>query len=144
VQEGPAQADRLRSERLRRPRLREGNASHGLDILDSLAAGETPDEIIRSFPSVSLDDVRATIAHAAELVRVTRVEARVLVTLDTDFADIRDLPPASHPGIVVFRLERQSRRPILSVTRRWIPLLRSEEASHRLWIVDETRLRIHE
>jgi uncharacterized protein (DUF433 family) len=38
-------------------------------ILDNLAAGLTPDEIIGSYPSVTLEGVRASIAYAAELAR---------------------------------------------------------------------------
>jgi len=38
-------------------------------ILDSLASGETPEQIVRSFPSVTVDDVKATIGYAAELAR---------------------------------------------------------------------------
>ena len=36
-------------------------------------------------------------------------EKRILVTQDMDFADIRMYPPGEHPGIVVFRLPRQTR-----------------------------------
>ena len=38
-------------------------------ILDNLAAGLTPDEIIGSYPSVTLEGVRASIVYAAELAR---------------------------------------------------------------------------
>jgi uncharacterized protein (DUF433 family) len=38
-------------------------------VLDNLAAGLTTDEIIRSYPSLSEEDVRAAIAYAAELGR---------------------------------------------------------------------------
>jgi len=38
-------------------------------ILDSLASGETPEQIVRSFPFVTVDDVKATIGYAAELAR---------------------------------------------------------------------------
>ena len=38
-------------------------------VLDNLAAGLTPQEVIRSYPSLSEEDVRATIAYAAELGR---------------------------------------------------------------------------
>ena len=38
-------------------------------ILDSLAAGETPERIVKDYPSVSVDDVHAAIAYAAELSR---------------------------------------------------------------------------
>ena len=36
-------------------------------ILDNLAAGATPEEIHRDYPSVSADAVRAAISYAAEL-----------------------------------------------------------------------------
>lgn len=36
-------------------------------ILDNLAAGATPDEIHRDYPSVSKKAIRAAIAYAAEL-----------------------------------------------------------------------------
>jgi len=38
-------------------------------VLDNLAAGLTSQEIIRSYPSLGEEDVRAAIAYAAELGR---------------------------------------------------------------------------
>ena len=38
-------------------------------VLDNLAAGLTPDEIVRSYPSLSRETVQAAIAYAAELGR---------------------------------------------------------------------------
>ncbi|MFN8474651.1 MAG: DUF433 domain-containing protein [Anaerolineae bacterium] len=38
-------------------------------ILDNLAAGVTPDEILLSYPSLSIQDIQAAIAYAAELAR---------------------------------------------------------------------------
>jgi uncharacterized protein (DUF433 family) len=38
-------------------------------VLDNLAAGLTPDEIILSYPSLSREAVRAAVAYAAELAR---------------------------------------------------------------------------
>ncbi len=38
-------------------------------ILDNLAAGQTPEEIIESYPSVSREAIRAAIAYAADLAR---------------------------------------------------------------------------
>jgi predicted nuclease of predicted toxin-antitoxin system len=75
---------------------------------------------------------------------VCRNEGRILVTLDTDFADIQEYPPAEYPGIVVFRLGQQGKRHILTVAKRWASLLGTEEVSGRLWVVDEVRVRIHE
>jgi uncharacterized protein (DUF433 family) len=38
-------------------------------VLDNLAAGETPDQIVRSYPSLTLEAVHATMAYAADLAR---------------------------------------------------------------------------
>ena len=38
-------------------------------VLDNLAAGATPDEIIRSYPSLTREAVQAAVAYAAELAR---------------------------------------------------------------------------
>lgn len=38
-------------------------------VLDNLAAGLTAEELLASYPSLSLEDVRAAIAYAAELAR---------------------------------------------------------------------------
>jgi uncharacterized protein (DUF433 family) len=38
-------------------------------VLDNLAAGLTPEEILGSYPSLSRDAIQAAIAYAAELAR---------------------------------------------------------------------------
>ncbi|MBI3183289.1 MAG: DUF433 domain-containing protein [Myxococcales bacterium] len=38
-------------------------------ILDNLAAGQTPEEIVASYPPLGLDDVRAAMSYAAELAK---------------------------------------------------------------------------
>jgi len=38
-------------------------------ILDNLAAGLSPDEILRSYPSLSRESIQAAITYAAELAR---------------------------------------------------------------------------
>jgi predicted nuclease of predicted toxin-antitoxin system len=73
---------------------------------------------------------------------VCQEEGRALVTLDTDFADIRAYPPAQFPGLIVLRLHRQDKPHVLEVIERLIPLLSSEPLEHLLWIVEETRVRI--
>jgi uncharacterized protein (DUF433 family) len=38
-------------------------------VLDNLAAGETPDSILTSYPGLSAESVQAAIAYAADLAR---------------------------------------------------------------------------
>lgn len=38
-------------------------------ILDNLASGETPERILKSYPSLTQDDIHAALWYAAELAR---------------------------------------------------------------------------
>jgi len=38
-------------------------------ILDNLAEGETPEQLVRDYPPLKMEDVKAAIAYAAELAR---------------------------------------------------------------------------
>ncbi len=50
------------------PRIR-GTRIHVAVVLDSLAEGVTPAQIVDHFPPLTEDDVRAAAAYAAELAR---------------------------------------------------------------------------
>lgn len=69
-------------------------------------------------------------------------EGYILVTLDLDFADIRTYPPTQYPGLMVFRIVRQDKRHLIEVFQRAIPILVQEPIEGRLWIIEETRIRI--
>jgi uncharacterized protein (DUF433 family) len=43
-------------------------------VLDNLAAGLLTDELLKSYPSLSIDDVRAALEYAAELARERTVD----------------------------------------------------------------------
>ena len=71
-------------------------------------------------------------------------EGRAIVTLDTDFADIRTYPPGAYSGIVVFRLESQARDHILEIGARFLRALSDALLDGQLWIVEESRIRIRD
>ncbi len=73
---------------------------------------------------------------------VCQAEGRAILTLDTDFADIRTYQPSEFSGLIVFRLRRQDKAHVLSVIVRILPLLRSEPLQGHLWIVDEDQVRV--
>jgi predicted nuclease of predicted toxin-antitoxin system len=81
-------------------------------------------------------------ASDSEVAAVCQKEGLVLITMDTDFADIRSYPPAEFPGLVVLRLHSQDKPHVVDVLGRLTPLLSTEPLRRHLWIVDETRLRI--
>ncbi len=77
-----------------------------------------------------------------DVAAVCQQETRTLVTLDTDFADIRAYPPEDCAGLLVFRLQRQDKFHVLDVARRLVSALEQETLHGRLWIVEENRIRV--
>lgn len=76
------------------------------------------------------------------IVNLCLQEGYILVTLDLDFADIYAYPPAEFPGFVVFRLSHQDKGHLLEVLQRILPLIGRETIEGRLWVVEESRVRI--
>ena len=67
-----------------------------------------------------------------------------MVTLDTDFADIRTYPPDAYPGLVVFRPSTQSRDQILLLGSRLLNLLTNATLAGQLWVVEDSRVRVRQ
>jgi predicted nuclease of predicted toxin-antitoxin system len=76
------------------------------------------------------------------LLELCEKERRTLVTLDMDFSDIQTYPPQDHEGIILLRVGRQSKRHVLEVFRRILPLFVKEPIKKRLWVVEENTVRI--
>lgn len=106
-----------------------------------------PVELVQAFrefghDAVSVLDQGLGGARDSRLASICRDERRAIVTLDKDFADIRTYPPGTHAGLVVFRLRRQGRDHVLRVGRRFLRVVRDAAIEGRLWIVEETRIRV--
>ena len=78
----------------------------------------------------------------SRIAQVCKKEKRALITLDTDFSDIRTYSPDEFFGLIVLRLKRQDKPHVLSVVSRLINILFKEPLNRRLWIVEEGRVRI--
>ncbi|MFO7882516.1 MAG: DUF5615 family PIN-like protein [Kosmotogaceae bacterium] len=78
------------------------------------------------------------------LIGICQSENRILITLDLDFSDIRNYPPGSNPGIIVLRLADQSITTTQSAISKLIPFFSKELPSNKLWIADESKIRIRE
>jgi predicted nuclease of predicted toxin-antitoxin system len=83
-------------------------------------------------------------ASDPRVIEVCRLESRALITLDLDFANIQRYPPAQYAGIMVLRLNIQAHGAISAALDNAIRLLEREMLSHRLWIVESARIRIHD
>lgn len=83
-------------------------------------------------------------ARDSDLASVCKREDRAIMTLDTDFADIRAYPPAVYPGLVVFRPSSQSRDNILRIGTRLLNVLPGATLAGQLWIVEDSRIRVRQ
>lgn len=73
-----------------------------------------------------------------------RSEARILVTLDLDFANVLRYPPEASGGIVVFRGPDDLLPTLRILTETLIGALAKASPASQLWIVEPGRVRIHE
>jgi predicted nuclease of predicted toxin-antitoxin system len=73
---------------------------------------------------------------------VCRAEGRVLITLDTDFCNILNYPPAEYPGFIVLRLLDQSKPSVLHIMRQMVIPSLQKNIKGALWIVQKDGIRI--
>lgn len=104
------------------------------DVVDALRAG--------GHDARSVFDQGMSGVKDPRVAAVCRDEARCLITLDLDFGNIRDYPPAEYAGIVVLRLDDQAKRYVMQAVAALLPMLRDASLEGRLWIVDEGGLRV--
>ena len=83
-------------------------------------------------------------ANDAAIQAVCEREQRILVTLDTDFADTRRYDPARSVGVIVLRPADQSIRACLQCLDGAIRALATERIEASLWIVEPQRIRIRD
>ena len=69
-------------------------------------------------------------------------EERWLITADKGFADIRIYPPGNHAGVLLFRLEEESRRGYLELTQTALERLHFEELTGSIIVVTRRGIRI--
>jgi predicted nuclease of predicted toxin-antitoxin system len=96
----------------------------------------------RGYDAVTVYDQQMRGDSDSRLGEVCQAEARAIVSLDLDFASVRDYPPENYPGLIVLRLADQSRPYILHILNSVLDLVDREELTGSLWIVEEHRVRI--
>ena len=76
------------------------------------------------------------------LIEHCREEARVLVTLDLDFANPLQFDPRRYSGLAVLRLpKRPSPQDLFDAVATLVGALRSRSIENKLWIVELGRIR---
>ena len=103
-------------------------------------------ELLRhaGYDAMSVFDQQLVGEPDRNIATICQDEGRIIVTLDLDFADIRSYPPQNYPGLIVLRLKYQDKFTVLDVLGRLLKVFPHESPEHKLWIVDENRVRIRE
>ncbi len=94
--------------------------------------------------AVSVLDQRLGGRPDADIAAVCKAESRILITLDSDFANILVYPPRESPGTVVIRTADQSKPVVLELVHQIVTALALESPAKRLWIVEPRRIRVRE
>lgn len=91
----------------------------------------------------TVNEQRMQGAKDPALSEVCKKEQRALITLDMDFADIKAYPPDESFGIIVLRVRSHSKKHVMEVFSGVIAFMQGEPVNRRLWVVEESRIRIH-
>jgi predicted nuclease of predicted toxin-antitoxin system len=99
----------------------------------------------RGFDALTVSDQNLSGHPDADVAAACRSEGRAILTFDVDFADTIRYPPADYAGIIVLRLARQDKPHVVSVVTALVQHLTDETRLRgRLWIVEETRIRVRQ
>lgn len=77
-----------------------------------------------------------------KIIELAKIQKRVFITMDLDFANIINYPPESHHGIVVIRISRPCKTKLIQIIRSFIQSVEEKEIFKSLVIVEETKFRI--
>lgn len=81
-------------------------------------------------------------APDARIAAICQREDRALITADLDLSDIRRYPPERSPGLIILRLKEQTRPKQIALLRKIVPLFATVPVTGRLWIVEESKVRV--
>jgi predicted nuclease of predicted toxin-antitoxin system len=81
-------------------------------------------------------------ATDAQIFAVCQRERRVLVTLDLDFADLRQYRPGQGPGAIVLRPKHESISAILDLLDKALAFADAESPVGQLWVVEPGQVRV--
>src|SRR5438034_9728532 len=87
--------------------------------IDQNLPAEAAELLVRAgYDALTVNDQKLGGAEDDRIAAICRDEGRALVTLDLDFADIRQYPQGNRAGVLVLRLAAQDKDHVLSVLQR--------------------------
>lgn len=92
--------------------------------------------------AVTVSDQRISGYPDEKLWQVIQREQRLLITADVAIADVRHHPPGSHAGVVLLRLQDETRIGYRELAQRLLSSDRLSEISRAITVVSIDRIRI--
>lgn len=96
------------------------------------------------YEALCVRDQRLSGCSDGLLFEVCQAESRILVTLDTDFANITSFRPEKSCGIIVFRLRSHDKITLLESLKSILPAMKEKSPANNLWIVEHDRIRVRD
>ena len=96
----------------------------------------------QSYDALAVVEVNLGGAEDARVRAFAIQERRILVTLDADFGNILRFPVENTPGVIWLRLHPPTESKIREAVGRCLAIVKSEDFSGRLVVVDEDKIRI--
>ena len=93
------------------------------------------------FDVVTTRDLGMARAPDAEIAAVAKVQGRIVMTFNADFADLRELGPG-HPGVIRLRIEPQTSESVHPVLDALFRTVNTERFKGALVTVTSARVRI--
>jgi len=81
-------------------------------------------------------------ADDSVVLKAATTNDRILFTLDTDFLDLKNYPPKSHHGVIVFRPQRQGALTVAKFIKAFVRSTNLEKYVAQNAVVERTRARI--
>ena len=106
--------------------------------------GRTPQRLLerRGHDAENVYDEEMSGASDPEVWQAAQAEARLLVTLDTDFADVRQYPPGTHAGVLLLRPRSRSREAATALLERVLDLHPLDMLRGCLAVATEAHIRV--
>ena len=77
-----------------------------------------------------------------EVMKASRIEGRLVFTLDVGFADVRKFPPGQHPGVFLFRPRTLGYRAVSDFILGFVSSASLDQLTGCVVVVDADRVRI--
>lgn len=87
-------------------------------------------------------ELRIPSASDSSILEIAKQQNRIVLTFDSDFADVREFPIGSHPGVIRLKVIPQTVEVLHPILLKFLQALETENIHGCVVIIDNWRVRI--